>query len=193
MSTVLVLVALTVAAWAHGGDGGDPNRPRAATVAGDPRLPWAAEPSYELVEPVGTLSVRLSGPPSVIEEAGVLGRVDLDVVEPVTKQIAALVSTEGELVRGAWLFTVFQAEDPTGLLDDIVSLYEEVGYQAVPAQEGVVALAFAPEEGPVTYRGHYVSGRGVVRVEAFGPDGDAAEAAFHELLAAQLRDLPVTS
>jgi hypothetical protein len=137
--------------------------------------------------------VELTGPPAEVAKATVLGDADLEVVTPVTETITALVSRDGELVRGTWLFALRKGREPAGLVDDITALYTKVGYQPVPTHPDVVALKFAPPEGPVTLRAHYISSRGVVRVEAFGPDADAAGKAFEELLAAQLRTLPAAS
>jgi hypothetical protein len=192
-AAVVLLVALVAGAWVHGGDGGDPSKPRSDTVYGDPRLPKASEPPRALVQPVGALSVELSGPPAQVANAKVLGDADLAVIAPVTETITALVCRDGELVRGTWLFALRKGQEPGALVEDITGLYTKVGYQPVPARPDVVALKFTPAEGPITYRAHYVSSRGVVRVEAFGPDGDTAAKAFEELLATQLRTLPAAS
>lgn len=196
-ATIVVLVSLVVGAWAYGGDGGDPSTPRGDTVYGDPRLPKAQEPPKALAEPAGTLSVKVSGPVAEIAAAKVLSDTDLGLVAPRVKTISALVSSEGELIRGTWLFALKPKQHPRDLVDEINALYAKVGYQPVPTPfPDVTALRFTPppgETGPITYRAHYVSTRGVVRVEAFGPDGPAAERAFTELLAAQLRTLPSAS
>jgi hypothetical protein len=192
-ATVVLLVALVAGAWVYGGDGGDPSAPRSDTVFGDPRLPKAPEPPKALVQPIGTPSVEISGSPAEVTNAKVLGDADLGVIAPAVKTISALVSRDGELVRGTWLFALRKGQEPGALMDDITALYTKVGYQSVPTQPDVVALKFAPSQGPVTYRAHYVSSRGVVRVEAFGPDDRAAAKAFEELLSAQLRTLPSAS
>ncbi|MFD9735980.1 hypothetical protein [Umezawaea sp. NPDC059074] len=199
-ATLVVLVGLSAGAWALGGDrgdGGDPRSLRGGTVYGDPRLPKSAAQPPSLTEPTGRVSVRLSGSVAKIANADVLGDADLLVLKAWVRSISVVVTHDAEVTRGVWLFTPKAEQASKGLMNAIELLYGRVGYRPIPTRHPeVVALRFTPgagESGPITYRAHYASSRGVVRVEAFGPDGTTADLAFLELLDAQLRTLPPIS
>ncbi|WP_039787091.1 hypothetical protein, partial [Actinoalloteichus spitiensis] len=95
---------------------------------------------------------------------------------------------ETELIRGIW---AFQADGGAGeLLDAVDQFYGQAGHDEFgDLPNGVRGRYLAPPEdaeNPIyTFRAHYVAGGAVIRVEAFGPDEEAAREAFLALLREQ--------
>jgi hypothetical protein len=109
--------------------------------------------------------------------------------------IGFIVTKEGELTRGEWAFTPSPSTDPKKLLDDVNSTYLHAGYQKMSGMvTGVTGLTIPPSSASPggVFRAHYVTDGVVVRIEAYGPDPDAAKQAFLRLLQKETSAFPPT-
>jgi hypothetical protein len=194
MATIALLIGVAAAAWVWGGDGGDPSHPRSDRVLGDPRRPTPSTPEKPLVRSPGTVVLDTTDGFDAVAAAKVLGEREISVLKPYVDSVTAFVTTQDTTTTGTWLFTIRLGQRPADLLDDLNSLHTDVGFRvhegSPPGTTVLVAGAPPGEPGTATYRAHYVSTLGVVRVEAYGPDSTQVEAAFSALLDAQLKNTP---
>ncbi|KAA2263694.1 hypothetical protein F0L68_09385 [Solihabitans fulvus] len=193
VAVVLLLVGLAAGGWALWGDGSDAPHTQSVVYA-DPRLPSSAQSRETLVTPDGDVVLDSTGSLGVIAKARVLSDADLEVLMPSVATISMRVARSGELTRGTWLFSPPPGDDVAELTRSIDDLYRRSGYQPVPGQHAAVsALVLRSSDGQprqTTYRAHYSTAGGTVRVEAFGPDDTAVAEAFKVLLDRQLKAAP---
>jgi hypothetical protein len=101
-----------------------------------------------------------------------------------------------QLIRGLWSFTPSAGTSLPTLLEKIDQEFANAGYQQMPGlPAGVVGLTVppGPQQTGGVYRAHYITQGVIVRVEAYGPDADAAKQAFDDLLQKELDKFPPTS
>jgi hypothetical protein len=191
VAVVLALIAAAGVAWALGGDGGHPSRPRTDQVQGDPRRPATPTPNPPLVRPKGDVLLDTTDTFDKVEKAGILAPRDLEVLEPHVAKVTALVTDAGGVTTGTWLFALKTGKAHADALDAVTELYATSGFETV--SENPTVQAAVPPTGTTTYRAHYPSRHGVIRVEAYGPDPEATRAAFTDLLKSQLDNTPQLS
>jgi hypothetical protein len=197
VSVVLVhvlLVAVAVVAFVVWGTGADPAlASRQVTVPDlDRRLPDNPE-TLTLVRPPGVLvtdtaSIRSGVSPEVLPaaEADVLTGAGVVVVH-------AYVTHEDGVVQGLWQLSVRDGHDPHAALRAIDELYATGGWAPAPtASRGVLVRVQTPARGQpyAGYRAHYVRGRNLIRIEAYGTDRARVADAFAALATRQLTQWP---
>jgi hypothetical protein len=191
VAVALVLVVGAGIAWVFGGDGGDPSRPRTDQVQGDPRRPATPKPNPPLVQPGGTVLLDTADTFRNVEKAQVLAPRDLEVLEPHVSKVTLLVTDNTGVTTGTWLFELKSGQEPAAALDAVTGLYTDSGFETLSVNP--IVQAVTPPTGTTTYRAHYLSRHGLIRVEAYGPDPEATRVAFTDLLKSQLDNTPQLS
>jgi hypothetical protein len=190
----LLLVAVAAGAFAVWGTGADPSlTSRQVTVPDlDPRLPDNPE-TRPLVRPPGVLvtdtaSIRSGVSPAVLPAAEADVLTDAGVVV-----VHAYVTLSDGVTQGLWQLSVRDGDDPHAALRAVDELYATGGWTSAPtASRGVLVRAQTPaRDRPYAgYRAHYVRGRDLIRVEAYGTDQARVDHAFAGLLTRQLAQWP---
>jgi hypothetical protein len=190
----VLLVAVALVAFAVWGTGADPTlASRQVTVPDrDRRLPDNPE-THTLVRPPGALVTDTAGlksgaSPTVLPAAEADVLTDAGVVV-----VHAYITREDGVTQGLWQMSVRDGRDPRGALRVIDDLYVAGGWTSAPtASRGVLVRAQLPTDGQpyAAYRAHYVRGRHLIRIEAYGTDRTKVDDAFAALATRQLAQWP---
>ncbi|SHE65669.1 hypothetical protein [Streptoalloteichus hindustanus] len=101
---------------------------------------------------------------------------------------------DGDKLRaGLWAFTGTNGVDPRRLLGLLDQYYANAKYEPLPSTNDKVVSRVLPANDKnltTSYRAHYTTSNGVIRVEAYGKDAEAAKKEFEALLAKQLEQHP---
>jgi hypothetical protein len=192
----VLLVVLALVAFAVWGTGADPALAgRQVTVPDrDRRLPDNPE-ERTLVRPPGALVTDTAGTKSGASPA-VLPAAEADVLTGAGVVVVhAYITREDGVIQGLWQMSVRDGRDPRAALRAIDELYVAGGWTSAPTtSRGVLVRAQTPTQGQpyAGYRAHYVRGRHLVRIEAYGTDQAKVDDAFAALATRQLAQWPPT-
>jgi len=191
----VLLAALALGAVAVWGTGADPARVglRVTLPDPDPRLPVNAD-ELAIVRPPGTLVLDTTKERRGAWLAAVLPAKEADLLGAAgVVDAKALVARDGDFSAGVWQFAVRDGVDPRRALRAADDLYGAGGWRRAPSQYRGL-LVREQERGPgrplAAYRAHYVLGRYLIRVEAYGPDQAVVDREFAALTGRQLAERP---
>lgn len=196
---LLVVAALGAGAFIMFRPDGNPTGPSGSTTVASPSTtaaPTTTEPPRPIVQPPGSVQIDDTYTLPRLRDAKLLSTEDFAIVEAnKVSEAQVTVTKQGELTLGAWAFQVASTAAGEKMLTQIDQLYTGVAFRPAEGvtRDKVSALVLAPPAGQAgftVYRAHYLGQENrVVRVEAYGPDGAAAKAAFIALLDNQLKQL----
>ena len=184
------LAAVAVAAVVVWGTGSDPAHvDRRVTVADAvPRRPVNPE-LVALVRPPGTVVMDTTKEKHGAWLSAVLPAQETEYLDGAgVVYVKALVSRDGEFSQGVWQLAVRDGADPVAALHVADDLYAAGGWAAADGAAGVLVRTHEPTaELPLAaYRAHYVRGRYLIRIEAYGPEPERVRREFHVLAERQL-------
>ncbi|MCP3799574.1 hypothetical protein NLX83_09930 [Allokutzneria sp. A3M-2-11 16] len=199
VAVVLLLVGGGLAIWYFTSNNGGETPPVASSSAPPPAPTTTTPPPKP--KPKGGQFVDLDGTLRANMAHGIDSAVAANVPTPdevkVLKEAGATevlgYGTEDKNVKlGLWEFKA-SGDALQKVFDEIDKMYANAGFQpytGAGTPESVKARVKTDASGGATYRAHYKTATSVVRVEAFGPDGPAAETAFKALMERQLKQYP---
>lgn len=194
-----MLTGVAIVGYVAWGDGANPVLAR-YTISEpdlDSRRPYRVTPPDPLVNPPGErVLAKSSRPPDFLHNSSLTRREVFLLVRNGVAMIQTVITRQGGMTLAVWRFTVRDASDPQDARDAVDGLYAHGGYQAMRTRhpDVMVRRIANPLDQPelTSYRSHYVRGRDVLRVEAYGPDGRAVDRAFQALLDRQLDAFPAS-
>jgi hypothetical protein len=192
----LFLAALAVGAVVIWGPGDNPALADRQVTVPDPNPRLPDNPEAVALVPLDGFLVMDSTTLKHGSSPAALGKVEADILmgEGVVR-VKARVARDGDLTRGVWQMSVHDGADPRAALRAIDELYAKGGWVRTPtAARGVRVREQIPSDGqPLAgYRAHYVRGPYLIRIETYGTDKVAVDAAFAVLATEQLGKWPPT-
>lgn len=193
------IIAPPAAAWAYWGDGSNPRVAALPVTVADPdrRRPYRVRQPDPIVSVPGAVVLDEQGLPEHLHAVGALSDAEFDMVmSSGMARAQALSTTDGDLSRSIWRYTARDGADPSALLRRFDRFFQINGWASDDQAGGRVRVWLSPPQdlaGPdpsATIRAHYVRGRDLLRVEAHGKDRGSVQAAWENLLTAQLDRFP---
>lgn len=190
------LAAAATAAWAIWGNGSDPDIAalRITWPDPDPRRPYPSVPPIPLVRPPGSVLINLTDTPAAFIANHNYSPAEMDVLAKAgIAQVTALATRDGPIVFGLWVLTVRDRAVPTTVLSQANQFYASTGYSLTQQSDLLWTWNFPVRQPGTTlnmFGAHYLRGRQLIKLEAYGPDATATQQAFNSLYDSQLRAWP---
>ncbi|HWE91459.1 MAG TPA: hypothetical protein VG317_18510 [Pseudonocardiaceae bacterium] len=197
--TLGALAATAVGAWAAWGDGSDPASAalRITWPDPDPRRPYQQVPPIPIVTPPGSVLINLTDTPSAFITNKNYSPAEMTMLTKAgVAQVTAVGAQDGPIVLGIWVLTVRDGVDPMSTLRQANNFYSTNGYPMTQRATLLWAWNFLVRKPGGTlnvFGAHYLRGRQLIKLEAYGTDPAAAQNAFDSLYDNQLRAWPPDS
>jgi hypothetical protein len=188
--------AAATGAWAIWGNGSDPAIAALRITWPDPnpRRPEQLVPPTPLVHPPGSVLINLTDTPATFVANNNYSPAEMDVLAKAgVAQVTALATQNGPIVFGLWVLTVRDRAIPTTALSQANKFYTNTGYSLTQQSDLLWTWNFPVRQRGVTlnmFGAHYLRGRQLIKIEAYGPDATATQRAFTGLYDSQLRAWP---
>lgn len=197
---VLVILGLAFGAWwLWLSDDGKPTTPPVAEPSGKQKpttAPTTTPPGPETFGPIIMPEGETNGPATYsaqqLAKDKPLPANDLTTLKEYdVAEARAIVVRQGSTAITLW---AFDTDDPKKLRNALVKDQKRFGFKDVEGTADDVPMASATQENNdqdvKVFRGHYMSGSFVIRVETFDKDAKTAREVFNKILSDQLDHMP---